>query len=180
MRRNRAAAVAQDGSAVAQDGSEDTQVIVPQFIPDPSYQQLIGADTRDDEPPFMIDQWMGSAPSVTRARPAHARGSALALLGLIISVFALAATLTGLLAPEGLVLGLIGALLSIAASIRAGRRGMNGRGTAAIGGLIGLGSAALAVLAMTGRYSWLDSATDQVAAVHAWLVDQWSWLGRWS
>jgi hypothetical protein len=45
--------------------------------------------------------------------------------------------------------------------------------------LAGLVAVALAVIAMTGRFAWPYSRTDEISRWHTWLVAHWSWLGRW-
>jgi hypothetical protein len=64
--------------------------------------------------------------------------------------------------------------------VRPGHRpGGTGRGTAALGALLGLAAATLALMAISGRYSCIDARTD-VASLHRWLASLWSWLGHWS
>ncbi len=107
------------------------------------------------------------------------RVSVWATVGLILSLVGLCATFTGSLAPEGFVLGAVGFLISIGGLVAAGRPGATGRGLAVLGLILGLAAAALALAAMSGRFSWPNSKTDEVAHWHAWLVAHWSWLGRW-
>src|SRR5262249_20702826 len=114
------------------------------------------------------------------ARPGWVRVSGLATVGLIISVAALGATLTGLLAPEGLVLGAIGGLVSLGGLAGASRPGVTGHSLAILGLLAGLAAVVLALLAMTGDFSWPNSRVDDGSRLHHWLVAHWSWLGRWS
>jgi hypothetical protein len=112
------------------------------------------------------------------AAPGRARGSLTANIGLIISVAGICAVLTGLLAPEGLVLGAIGVIISFAGFLAGRRPGVTGSGAATLGLAVGLGAVALAVLAMTGNYTWPNSKTDQARVWHDWFVNQWSWLRR--
>jgi hypothetical protein len=109
-------------------------------------------------------------------RPASAAVSTWAVLGLIVSVVGVCATLTGLLAPEGAAVGLLGLLISIGGLVAAGRPGVNGRGVAGIAVLIALGALTLAGLAATGRYSWLNSSTNEITTWHSWLASHWTRL----
>ncbi len=119
-----------------------------------------------------------AADAALEAPDGRVRGSFWANIGVVISVAGLCATLTGLLAPEGLVLGAIGLVISVG-GFRAGRRpGVTGSGAATLGLVIGLAAIVLAVLAMTGNYSWPNSKTDEIKVWHDWLVSQWSWLKR--
>jgi len=43
---------------------------------------------------------------------------------------------------------------------------------------IGVAAVALAVLATTGRLSWLNSGTNEITTWHAWLAGQWARLGH--
>lgn len=116
---------------------------------------------------------------VVAARPVRARGSLLTTIGLIVSVVGLCGVLTGLLAPEGLIVGLVGAVLSLGGLAAARREGVTGSGAATFGIVVGVAAAVLAILAMTGKFSWPNSRTNQVQVWHDWLVAHWSTLRRW-
>jgi hypothetical protein len=136
-----------------------------------------GFDPYDRTP---VDPWPGGFwPEAAPARVPRSRVSFWATVGLIISVVALCATLTGLLAPEGLALAVIGLLACIAGLVRASRPGITGRSLALLGLLAAIAAAWLAVAALTGNLGWLDSHTDAVPGWRAWLVAHWRWLGRW-
>jgi hypothetical protein len=149
-------------------------------------QELPAEDTRNGRV-FTDDDrgvaWADAAPPgeavPTEVRPARVRVSLAATLGLIISVVALCATLTGVLAPEGLALGVLGFLISVGGLVAAGRPGVAGHTVATLGVLFGLAAAALAGLAMTGDFAWPNSRTNYVNEWHDWLVAHWSWLSRW-
>jgi hypothetical protein len=127
-----------------------------------------------------VDPWPGGfLPEPAPAPVPRSRVSFWATVWLILGVVALCATLTGLLAPEGLVLAVIGLLASIAGLIGASRRGITGHSLALLGLLAALAAAWLAIGALNGHLSWLDSHTDAVAGWRAWLVAHWRWLGRW-
>lgn len=137
---------------------------------------------------FRYDQW-GTADRVgpftayddtidlsrRRRRP---RVSLTATLGLATSIIALCATLTGLLAAAGFTVGVLGVLFSIGGMIAASRPQLTGHSLAILGILVGLAAIVLSALAMTGRYAWPNSDTDEVARLHQWLVDRWPWFER--
>jgi hypothetical protein len=159
------------------DGVEDTLDLADRRDADPH-----DVDRYGQTPP---DPWPGGiwpvADAGPRAQPPapRSRVSFWATVGLMLSLVALCATLTGLLALEGLALAVLGLLASVVGLVRTSRPGVNGRGLAVLGLLAALGAAWLAVAALTGNVSWLDSHTDTVSRWHGWLVDHWSWLGRW-
>jgi hypothetical protein len=108
-----------------------------------------------------------------------AHNSVSAVTGLVVGVVAIGAVLTGLLAPLGVAIGVIGALISLTGLIRASRRGVTGHGAAFIGLVASLGAVVIGVLAIQGDLSWLNSDTDQVARLHNWLNETFPWLKRW-
>jgi len=61
-------------------------------------------------------------------RPRWAHSSVSAITGLVVGVVALGTTLTGLLAPLGVAVGIVGALVSLLGLLRAGKRGVTGHG----------------------------------------------------
>ena len=139
-----------------------------------------GAGGFDSSGQTPVDPWPGGfLPEAAPVRVPRSRVSFWATVGLIISVVALCATLTGLLAPEGLVLAVIGGLACIAGLVGASRPGITGHGLALLGLLAALAAGWLAIGALNGHLSWLDSHTDAVAGWRAWLVAHWRWLGRW-
>jgi hypothetical protein len=105
--------------------------------------------------------------------------SATATLSLVIGVLALAVTLSGLLAAEGVALGVIGGALAAGGLVAASRRGVTGHSLAMLGMLASLAAILLGVLAIGGQLSWLNSGTDEVAKAHDWLVAQLPWLKHW-
>jgi hypothetical protein len=157
---------------VAPQAIQDTDV-----LSDPRQERVIGAGEGD-----AAAAWPGGIePTGTTVSwaPHRARVSIWATLGLIVSVVGLCATLTGLLAPEGFALGLVGFVMSLGGIGAAGRPGVTGRGLAGLGMLCGLAAVVLAVLALTGDFSWPDSKVNEISRWHTWLVAHWSWLGRW-
>lgn len=70
-------------------------------------------------------------------------------------------------------------LASIFGFAAASRPRITGHSLAVLGVLAALAAAGLAVAALTGHLSWLDSHTDAVPRWRAWLVAHWPWVGRW-
>lgn len=132
--------------------------------------------TVDLSPPW---SWDSPDAEELPAPAPRVRVSGLALFGLTFSVVGLCAALTGILAPEGFALGALGLLGCLAGLVATRRPERNGRGVAGFGMLIGAGAMALAVLALSARYRWPNSHTDEVHVWHTWLVAHWAWLRRW-
>lgn len=121
------------------------------------------------------------APVTGRASvtPARTRVSGASTLSLVIGVAAILATLTGLLAPVGVILGAAAVLFSLVGIAMLRHRHVNGYGITVLGLLSGLAALVIGILAVRGELSWLSSDTDQVARVHAWLGEHASWITRW-
>jgi hypothetical protein len=130
--------------------------------------------TVDLTPPWA---WQAVDESPVEVMRVHVSG--LALVGLIFGVVGLCATLTGLLAPQGFLLGALGLLAGFAGLVATRHPDINGRGVAGLAMLIGAAAMALAVLALSARYQWPNSHSDQIRVWHAWLVRHWSALRRW-
>jgi hypothetical protein len=111
--------------------------------------------------------------------PYRAKVGAAATTGLILGIVALAATLTGLLAPVGVAVGTLGAVISLVGVALPRRRDLAGRPLAAFGLVFALVAVALGVLATSGHLSWLNSRTDEVQRLHAWLVAHLPLMRRW-
>jgi hypothetical protein len=112
-------------------------------------------------------------------QPRWAHVSATATASLVIGVLALAVTLSGLLAAEGIALGVIGGALAAGGLVAASRRGVTGHSLALLGLLASIAAILLGILAIGGQLSWLDSKTDEVAKAHNWLIAQLPWLKHW-
>lgn len=117
------------------------------------------------------------APVAEAKRWAHVSGTA--TLSLIVGTLAVAATLTGLLAPVGFAAGVLAILIGIIALYFVRRPGVTGHTLIGLGVLFGLVAIVLSVLAMTDSVSWLSSKTDEIGTVHNWLNDHMHWLRRW-
>ncbi len=156
-------ALDQRDTTVTDREAERQAIADRQGVPDPDAPVVTTPDTRP----------------VVAPRRVRARGSLLTTVGLIVSVVGLCGVLTGLLAPEGLVVGLVGVVLSLGGLSAARHETVTGSGAAVFGALVGIAAAVLAILAMTGRFSWPNSRTNEVQVWHDWLVAHWSTLNRW-
>ncbi|TDB73975.1 thrombospondin [Micromonospora sp. KC723] len=142
------------------DGDVDTRPTPP--VADPAAERSIDRD-RDGVPD------RSEAPVVTGPKP---RTSLLATLGLVVSVVAAAAVLTGTLAGYGIALGAAGAVLAVLGLIATRRRHVAGTTDALIGMLVGLAAVVLGVIAMTGQFDWPTTDGDQVTRFREWLDSQ--------
>ena len=113
------------------------------------------------------------------AAPGRTRASAIATLSLIAGTLAVAATLTGLLAPLGFVAGVVAVLFGVFALRAVRSPNVNGRGLVSLGLLFGFAAILLSVLAITHATSWLSNRTDEIAVLHNWLNNHFHWLRRW-
>jgi membrane-bound ClpP family serine protease len=120
-------------------------------------------------------------PSTTEVveRPRWAHVSAMATLSLILGVVALAATFSGLLAPVGVVLGVIGGAFAAGGLVGASRRGVTGHSLAMLGMLCGLAAMVIGLMAIGGYLPWLSSTTDEVAHLRTWLDNNLPWIKNW-
>jgi hypothetical protein len=138
-------------------------------------------DETTDRFTLQDDYSWGIAPGQYRAQPTvvaeRPRMSVSAGIGTVLSVAGACLSATGLLAPEGLVIGLVGVAFCVVGLAAGGEDGVTGRGLAVFGLLCGIAAMAIAVVAFTHRYYWPNSEVDEVAALHDWLVIHWSWLG---
>jgi hypothetical protein len=116
-------------------------------------------------------------PVADTKRWAHVSG--MATLSLIVGTLAVAATLTGLLAPIGFAAGVLAIVIAIVALYAVRRPGVTGHTLVGLGVLFGLVAIVLSVLAMNDSLSWLSSKTNEITTVHNWLNDHMHWLRRW-
>jgi len=129
------------------------------------------------------DPWPGGFEPlhpVAIAAPLVARLSVWSTLGALVSVVGLGAAVVGLLAPVGFAMGIVGIVISLVGFRAAAPAHIAGRGLATCGALLGIAAVVVATLAMTGLFTWPNSAVDQTARWHTWLVTRLPWLGRWS
>lgn len=157
---------------------------------DPANERIVAPDdTADGETTGRLDrptrrraprepEAVDDTTAVPDRRP-WAHNSAAAVLGLILAIVAAGLVATGLLAPVGVAVGVLGVLVSLAGLVRAGRPGVTGHAAAVAGLLVSLAAIVIGVLAIRGDLSWLDSDTDEVARLHTWLNDTFPWMKRW-
>jgi hypothetical protein len=135
----------------------------------------------DDRPP--VDRTVVERPvePVTEPvdAPRWARVSAMATLGMIVGLVALGTTLTGLLAPVGVAIGVVGGAISAGGLVGASRRGVTGHSIALLGLLASIAAIVLGVMAIGGYLPWLDSKTDEVLRVRDWLNAHLSFMKNW-
>jgi hypothetical protein len=116
---------------------------------------------------------------VEPAAPRWVRVSFMATLGLVVGLVALCATLTGLLAPVGVAVGVVGGAISAGGLVGASRRGVTGHSVALLGLLLSIAAIVLGVMAIGGYLPWLDSRTNEVAKVRDWLDAHLSFMKNW-
>jgi hypothetical protein len=126
-----------------------------------------------------LDDRTAEADTVPLVVPYRARVGVRATLSLILGITGASATLTGVLAPEGVALGTLAFLAGLRGLIAARQRHITGRSLALLGMAGGLAAAVLGVLAIGGHLSWLDSRVDEVSQLHHWLDTMLPWLERW-
>ena len=106
-----------------------------------------------------------------------ARVSIWAAAGALISVVAICATVTGLLAPVGAAIGVAATLTSLI-GLRTTSRHLAGHGLAIIGVSVGLAAIVIGAFAVTRHYTWPNSTVDEITRWHSWLVARWPWLSH--
>jgi hypothetical protein len=136
----------------------------------------IGAADETNVDGTRIGEPVVTEPVVTPRR-VHVSGAA--TLSLIIGTLAIAATLTGLLAPLGFAAGILAVLVGILALYAVRRPAVAGHSLVGLGVVFGLVAIVLSVLAMGGSLSWLSKSNDEIATVHNWLNNHMHWLRRW-
>lgn len=99
-----------------------------------------------------------------------------AVLCTIFALGALFSVLTGVLAPLGVALGVIGVLFGFAAFSATRPRHVIGRGLTIFGLLCAIGAIVLGVAVMTGHVPGLSEHVDQAARLRHWLDNHITWL----
>jgi hypothetical protein len=145
-------------------------------------QRIMTSPRRDavvDEPvaPAVVEKPV-EVPVEPKRRWAHV--SFVATLCFFVGTVAVAATLTGLLAPFGFALGVLAVLFGIVATFPINRSGVTGHSLVGLGVFFGLVAIVLSVLAMGGDLNWLSSKTNEITVVHNWLGVHMSWVNHWS
>lgn len=114
----------------------------------------------------------GTGRVVERVPAPKARASMLATLGLIFGVTAALLVLSGVLAGYGILLAIVGLLLSIGGVSATSRRHIAGRTDALLGIALCVGAIVLGGLALTGTLPWLTSEVDKATEIREWLDTQ--------
>jgi hypothetical protein len=128
--------------------------------------RLAAARTREDEATERLDRERPAEPAPTGPRP---RSSMMATLGLIVGVASALAVLTGTLAGYGVALAVIGLFLSIFGMAATGKRHVAGKSDATLGALFSIGAMVVGALALTGSLDWLTTETNKVDQLRGWL-----------
>jgi hypothetical protein len=105
--------------------------------------------------------------------------SAWATIGLITGLVALATSLTGLLAPEGIAVGVLGIMVCLIGGGSVRRPHVTGHSLVLIGLLTATAAIVIGVLAVTADFGWPTSNTNEIDRLHTWLNDHWPWLEHW-
>jgi hypothetical protein len=144
------------------------------------------SSTFDDEPDAVVPETVVPetvVPETVVEPVVESRGwahvSVVASLSLIVGTLAIAATLTGLLAPLGFAAGILALILGVVAFASVSRRNVTGHGLVLFGVIFGAIAVVLSVLAMGNDLSWLSKDTNEVTVVHNWLNDHMHWLRRY-
>jgi hypothetical protein len=107
--------------------------------------------------------------------------SAWATLGLITGLVAVTASLTGLLPPEGIAVGVVSMLTCLIGWRSVRRPYVTGHSLVLIGLLSAMPAIVIVigVLAVTGDVAWLTSDTNEIDRLRTWLDAHWPWLEHW-
>lgn len=133
------------------------------------------ADPLTEERAVDSDDARTEVPVAVGPRP---RASFFATLGLIFGVAAVLVVLTGVLAPLGFALGVLGAIFSIGGLSATSRRHVAGRFDALVGLGLSLVAVVIGILVMSDSLGWLSTDTDTVPQFRDWLRTQWDALTR--
>ena len=105
--------------------------------------------------------------------------SAWATIGLITALVAVAASLTGLLAAEGIAVGLVSMMICVIGWRSVRRPHVTGHSLVLIGLLTAMAAIVIGVLAVTGDFPWPNHHTNEIDRLHTWLNARWPWLEHW-
>ena len=142
------------------------------FPPEPDDRQQDG----------IVEPWVwGGEPVTADLTPPRrwTRVSAWATIGLITGLLAVAASLTGLLAAEGIAVGLISMIICLIAARFVRRPHLTGHSLVLIGLLTAMAAIVIGVLAVTGHFAWPNYHTNEIDRLHTWLTARWPWLKHW-
>lgn len=142
-------------------------------------------DRRDDETPRHAadsERLIGADERLAVGEPEvelrSARVSWLAITGLVLGVVGVLGALTAELLPVAAVIGVVGLLFSIAGLYATRHRLLASRPLAVTALVVCLGALALAVMAYTGQFDWLNR-TDQAGWLREWLNDRIPGFADW-
>jgi hypothetical protein len=105
--------------------------------------------------------------------------SAWATIGLITGLVAVAASLTGLLAAEGIAVGVVSMMICLIGWSSVRRPHVTGHSLVLIGLVTAMAAIVIGVLAVTGHFAWPNHHTDEIDRLHTWLNARWPWLEHW-
>ena len=105
--------------------------------------------------------------------------SAWATIGLITGLVAVAASLTGLLAAEGIAVGVVSMMICLIGWRFVRRPHVTGHSLVLIGLLTAMAAIVIGVLAVTGDFGWPNHDTNEIDRLHTWLNARWPWLEHW-
>ena len=105
--------------------------------------------------------------------------SAWATIGLITGLVAVAASLTGLLAAEGIAVGVVSMMICLIGWRSVRRPHVTGHSLVLIGLLAAMAAIVIGALAVTGDFSWPNHGINEVERLHTWLNARWPWLEHW-
>jgi hypothetical protein len=105
--------------------------------------------------------------------------SAWATIGLITGLVAVAASLTGLLAPEGIAVGVFSMMICLIGWRSVRRPHVTEHSLVLIGLLTTMAAIVIGALAITGDFAWPNSDTNETDRLHTWLDEHWPWLEHW-
>ncbi|MGH3734600.1 MAG: hypothetical protein ACRDT6_03095 [Micromonosporaceae bacterium] len=140
-------------------------------------------DRRDDTEPRHAEtgedeRLIGDIAGEPEVELRSARVSWLAITGLVLGVLGIVGTLTTELLPIGALLGVVGLLFALAGLYATRHRLLASRPLALVALVVCLGAVALAVMAYSGQFDWLDRA-DQAGWLRQWLNDRIPGLSGW-
>ena len=130
----------------------------------------------------IVAPWVWGGEPVTAdltPTPRWTHVSAWATIGLITGLLAVAASLTGLLAAEGIAVGLVSMMICLVGSRFVRRPHVTGHSLVLIGLLTAMTAIVIGVLAVTGDFAWPNHHTDEIVRLHTWLNARWPWLQHW-
>jgi hypothetical protein len=140
------------------------------------------AEPDDGNGDGIVAPWVwGGEPETADLTPAPrwTHVSAWATIGLITGLVAVVASLTGLLAAEGIAVGVVSMMICLIGWRCVRRPHVTGHSLVLIGLLTAMAAIVIGVLAVTGHFAWPNHHTDEIDRLHTWLTARWPWLEHW-